>query len=100
MTKLLRLARYDAQEPAPSPQPVDLVQLAFDTVARLSPLADSRRIDLGTTRQGGATEQRHVRGIRQNLKRDYASTTFYPTQAPSWPYCQIGSKTIPPRTQD
>ncbi|MCX2698661.1 ATP-binding protein [Ochrobactrum chromiisoli] len=55
VTKLLRLTRYDAEEPAPSPQPIDLVQLAFDTVARLSPLAESRQIDLGITRKDSAT---------------------------------------------
>lgn len=55
VTKLLRLARYDAKEPAPSPQPIDLAQLAFDTVARLSPLAESRQIDLGITRKDSAT---------------------------------------------
>jgi len=52
--KLLRLARYDAQETAPAPQPIDLVQLALDTVARLTPLAESREIDLGITRQDEA----------------------------------------------
>ncbi|TAZ35412.1 histidine kinase [Rhizobium ruizarguesonis] len=49
VSKLLRLARYDAHEIAPAPQPIDLVQLALDTVARLTPLAESRRIDLGIT---------------------------------------------------
>ncbi|WP_315924126.1 ATP-binding protein [Mesorhizobium sp. SP-1A] len=52
--KLLRLARYDAHEAAPAPQPIDLVQLALDTVARLTPLAESRGIDLGITRQDSA----------------------------------------------
>ncbi|WP_315918237.1 ATP-binding protein [Mesorhizobium sp. SP-1A] len=52
--KLLRLARYDAHEPAPTPQPIDLVQLAIDTIARLTPLAESRGIDLGITRQDTA----------------------------------------------
>jgi len=55
VTKLLRLARYDAHETAPAPQPIDLVQLALDTVARLTPLAESRRIDLGITRQDQAS---------------------------------------------
>ena len=55
VSKLLRLARYDAREPAPTPQPIDLVRLAVDTVARLSPLAESRGIDLGITRQDAAT---------------------------------------------
>tara|TARA_R110000751_G_scaffold261692_1_gene360973 strand:+ start:21195 stop:22526 length:1332 start_codon:yes stop_codon:yes gene_type:complete len=54
VSKLLRLARYDAHETAPAPQPVDLVQLALDTVARLTPLAESRQIDLGITRQDQA----------------------------------------------
>jgi len=54
VSNLLRLARYDAREPAPAPQPIDLVQLAFDTVARLSPLAESRSIDLGITRRDKA----------------------------------------------
>ncbi|MBY5440091.1 ATP-binding protein [Rhizobium leguminosarum] len=49
VSKLLRLARYDAHEIAPAPQPIDLVQLALDTVARLTPLAESRQIDLGIT---------------------------------------------------
>lgn len=53
--KLLRLARYDAHEPMPTPQPIDLVQLALDTVARLTPLAENRGIDLGITRQDGVT---------------------------------------------
>lgn len=53
--KLLRLARYDAREAAPAPQPVDLVQLALNTVARLTPFAESRGIDLGITRQDSAT---------------------------------------------
>ncbi|UDF30180.1 UNVERIFIED_ORG: sensor histidine kinase N-terminal domain-containing protein [Roseateles sp. XES5] len=52
--KLLRLARYDAREAAPAPQPIDLVRLAIDTVARLTPLAESRNIDLGITRQDKA----------------------------------------------
>lgn len=51
---LLRLARYDAREPAPAAQSIDLVQLAIDTIARLSPLAASRLIDLGITRQDKA----------------------------------------------
>lgn len=55
VNKLLRLARYDAQEPAPATQSIDLVQLAFDIVARLTPLAESRQIDLGITRQDKAT---------------------------------------------
>jgi len=54
VSKLLRLARYDAREPAPAPRSIDLVQLAFDTVARLSPLAESRSIDLGITRRDRA----------------------------------------------
>jgi two-component system OmpR family sensor kinase/two-component system sensor histidine kinase QseC len=54
VSKLLRLARYDAHETAPVPQPIDLVQLALDTVARLTPLAESRRIDLGIGRQDKA----------------------------------------------
>ena len=54
VSKLLRLARYDAREPAPAPGPVDLVQLAVDTVARLTPLAGSRSIDLGITRRDEA----------------------------------------------
>ncbi|MBY2994960.1 histidine kinase [Rhizobium leguminosarum] len=54
VSKLLRLARYDANETAPAPQPIDLVQLALDTVARLTPLAESRQIDLGITRRDGA----------------------------------------------
>lgn len=52
--KLLRLARYDAREPAPDPRPIDLVELAVDTVARLTPLAVSRSIDLGVTRRDAA----------------------------------------------
>jgi len=52
--KLLRLARYDAEEAAPAPQQIDLVQLSLDTVARLTPLAESRNIDLGITRQDRA----------------------------------------------
>ncbi|WLS10506.1 ATP-binding protein (plasmid) [Shinella sumterensis] len=52
--KLLLLARYDAEEAAPAPRPIDLVQLALDTVARLAPLAESRNIDLGITRQDRA----------------------------------------------
>jgi two-component system OmpR family sensor kinase/two-component system sensor histidine kinase QseC len=52
--KLLRLARYDAGEPAPASRPIDLVRLAVDTVARLTPLAESRAIDLGITRQDKA----------------------------------------------
>jgi len=55
VSKLLRLARYDAHEIAPVPQPIDLVQLALDTVARLTPLAESRRIDLGITCQDRAS---------------------------------------------
>ncbi|PDT01780.1 histidine kinase [Rhizobium chutanense] len=55
VSKLLRLAGYDAHETAPAPQPIDLVQLALDTVARLSPLAQSRGIDLGITRHDKAT---------------------------------------------
>jgi signal transduction histidine kinase len=54
VSKLLRLARYDANETAPAPQPIDLVQLALDTVARLTPLAERRQIDLGITRRDGA----------------------------------------------
>ncbi|TAU79599.1 histidine kinase (plasmid) [Rhizobium leguminosarum] len=54
VSKLLRLARYDAGEPAPAPRPIDLVRLAVDTVARLTPLAESRAIDLGITRQDKA----------------------------------------------
>jgi len=54
VSKLLRLARYDAHETAPAPQPIDLVQLALDSVARLNPLAENRRIDLGITRQDKA----------------------------------------------
>lgn len=54
VNKLLRLARYDAQEPAPTTQPIDLVELAFDIVARMTPLAESRQIDLGITRQDQA----------------------------------------------
>jgi two-component system OmpR family sensor kinase/two-component system sensor histidine kinase QseC len=50
----LRLARYDAGEPAPASRPIDLVRLAVDTVARLTPLAESRAIDLGITRQDKA----------------------------------------------
>ena len=46
-SNLLRLARYDAGEPRPPPAPIDLVQLAVDTVAHLTPLAESRSIDLG-----------------------------------------------------
>jgi len=53
--KLLRLARYDADEAAPPPQPIDLVQLTLDTVARLNTLAETREIDLGITRQDSAT---------------------------------------------
>lgn len=52
--KLLRLARYDAREPAPVPGPIDLVQLAVDTIGRLTPLASSRSIDLGITRRDEA----------------------------------------------
>lgn len=33
------------------PRPIDLVQVAFDTKARLTPLAESRSIDLGITGQ-------------------------------------------------
>jgi len=55
--KLLRLARYDAREAAPAPQPIDLVRLALDTVARLTPFAESRGIDLGITRQDKAVAQ-------------------------------------------
>ncbi|MFS2178203.1 ATP-binding protein [Rhizobium pisi] len=54
VSKLLRLARYDAHETAPASQPIDLVQLALDVVARVNPLAESRRIDLGITRQDKA----------------------------------------------
>lgn len=54
VSKLLHLARYDAREPPPAPQPIDLVQLALDTVARLTPLAESRSIDLGITRRDKA----------------------------------------------
>jgi len=54
VSKLLRLARYDAREPAPAPRPIDLVQLAVDTVAHLTPLAQSRSIDLGVTRRDKA----------------------------------------------
>ncbi|WP_244919909.1 ATP-binding protein [Rhizobium grahamii] len=54
VTKLLRLARYDAREPAPAPGPIDLAQLAVDTIARLTPLAGSRSIDLGITRRDEA----------------------------------------------
>ncbi|TAU58926.1 histidine kinase [Rhizobium ruizarguesonis] len=54
VNKLLRLARYDAREPAPDPRPVDLAQLAVDTIARLTPLASSRSIDLGITRRDKA----------------------------------------------
>ncbi|MBX5167432.1 histidine kinase [Rhizobium sp. NZLR4b] len=54
VNKLLRLARYDAREPAPSPRPVDLAQLTVDTIARLTPLAGSRSIDLGITRRDEA----------------------------------------------
>jgi signal transduction histidine kinase len=54
VTKLLRLARYDAGEPPPMPQPINLVQLALDTVAHLTPLAESRSIDLGITRRDSA----------------------------------------------
>lgn len=54
VSKLLRLARYDAREAAPTPRPIDLVQLALDTVARLTPLAESRSIDLGITRRDEA----------------------------------------------
>ncbi|PWI49887.1 histidine kinase [Rhizobium phaseoli] len=54
VNKLLRLARYDANEIAPASQPIDLVQLAVDTVARLTPLAESRGIDLGITRRDKA----------------------------------------------
>lgn len=54
VSKLLRLARYDANEPAPAPRPIDLVQLAVDTVAHLTPLAESRSIDLGVTRRNQA----------------------------------------------
>lgn len=49
VSKLLRLARYDAGEPSPVRQPIDLVELALHTVARLTPLAESRSIDLGIT---------------------------------------------------
>jgi len=55
VSKLLRLARYDAGEPAPTPRPIDLVRLALDTVARLTPLAESRGVDLGITRHDAAT---------------------------------------------
>lgn len=49
VSKLLRLARYDAREPPLALEPIDLVKLAVDTVARLTPLAESRSIDLGVT---------------------------------------------------
>lgn len=52
--KLLRLARYDALDAAPSPQRVDLALLAVETVAQLTPLAESRSIDLGITRRDEA----------------------------------------------
>ncbi len=55
VSKLLRLARYDAHENPPAPQPIDLVQLVLDTVARLTPLAESREIDLGITRRDKAS---------------------------------------------
>lgn len=51
---LLRLARYDALDSVPPPQPIDLAQLAVDTVAQLTPLAESRSIDLGITRRDEA----------------------------------------------
>ncbi|WP_246724733.1 sensor histidine kinase [Rhizobium phaseoli] len=54
VNKLLRLARYDAREPAPAPRPIDLAQHAVDTIARLTPLAGSRSIDLGITRRDKA----------------------------------------------
>ncbi|MBP2448602.1 sensor histidine kinase [Rhizobium leguminosarum] len=54
VSKLLRLARYDALETAPAPLPIDLVELAVDTVARLTPLAEGRGIDLGITRRDKA----------------------------------------------
>ncbi|TAZ44113.1 histidine kinase [Rhizobium leguminosarum] len=54
VSKLLRLARYDAHETAPAPQPIDLVHLALDTVARLTPLAENWGIDLGITRRDKA----------------------------------------------
>jgi two-component system OmpR family sensor kinase len=52
--QLLRLARYDADDPAPAPAPIDLTQIAIGTVARLTPLAESRSIDLGIVRQDRA----------------------------------------------
>lgn len=55
VSKLLRLARYDAHETPPAPQLIDLVQLVLDTVARLTPLAESRGIDLGITRRDKAS---------------------------------------------
>ncbi|MFD9901991.1 ATP-binding protein [Mesorhizobium sp. NPDC059025] len=54
VAKLLRLARYDAPSSSPPPQPVDLAQLAVDVVAQLTPLAESRSIDLGITRRDEA----------------------------------------------
>jgi two-component system, OmpR family, sensor kinase len=52
--QLLRLARYDADEPAPALALIDLAQIAIATVARLTPLAESRSIDLGVVRQDQA----------------------------------------------
>lgn len=62
--KLLRLARYDAPAPFPPPQPVDLAQLAIDTIAQLTPLAESRSVDLGITRRDEAV----TRGIPGDLE--------------------------------
>lgn len=62
--KLLRLARYDALASSPSPQPVDLAQLAVDAIAQLTPLAESRSIDLGITRRDEAV----TRGVPADLE--------------------------------
>lgn len=62
--KLLRLARYDALAAAPAPQPVELGQLAIDTIAQLTPLAESRSIDLGIIRTDNAV----TRGVPADLE--------------------------------
>ncbi|WP_260695499.1 hypothetical protein [Rhizobium leguminosarum] len=43
VSKLLRLARYDAHETVPAPQPIDLVQLALDTSRKVGRLTSASR---------------------------------------------------------
>jgi signal transduction histidine kinase len=52
--QLLRLARYDADEPG-QPTRIDLVALTLDGMARVAPLADDRSIDLGLGRRDAVT---------------------------------------------